>query len=55
MKQIWNSAKRLITYTWGNVSGIDRKRGFLSLSQVVLIMIHYHRRYGGYGSGWGKS
>ena len=31
-------AKGLVTYTWGNVSGIDRERGCLSLSQVVLTM-----------------
>ena len=28
MKQIWKLPKRgLITYTWGNVSGIDRESG----------------------------
>ena len=29
----------LITYTWGNVSGIDREKAFLSLSPAVWIMI----------------
>ena len=31
----------LITYTWGNVSGIDRESGYSS--QVVWIMMHYPR------------
>ena len=35
-----NFLKRgLITYTWGNVSGIDRESGLLLLNQVVWIMI----------------
>ena len=29
----------LITYTWGNVSGIDRETGYLSSSQVEWIMM----------------
>jgi len=30
----------LITYTWGNVSGIDRESGILSSSQAVWITIN---------------
>ena len=29
----------LITYTWGNVSGIDREQAILSSSQVEWIMM----------------
>ena len=29
----------LVTFTWGNVSGIDRESDFLSSNQVELIMI----------------
>ena len=28
----------LVTFTWGNVSGIDREKGLLSSNQVELIM-----------------
>ena len=28
----------LVTFTWGNVSGIDREKDFLSSNQVELIM-----------------
>ena len=28
---------QLVTFTWGNVSGIDRKKDFLSSNQVVSI------------------
>ncbi len=31
----------LITYTWGNVSGIDREVVYLLLNQVVWIMINF--------------
>lgn len=30
----------LVTFTWGNVSGIDREKGLLSSNQVVWIMIN---------------
>ena len=29
----------LVTFTWGNVSAIDRESGYLSSSQVVWTMI----------------
>ena len=28
----------LVTFTWGNVSGIDREKGLLSLNQVEWSM-----------------
>ena len=31
----------LITYTWGNVSGIDRESGLFVINQVVWIMINF--------------
>ena len=27
MKPTWNCPAELVTYTWGNVSGIDREKG----------------------------
>ena len=29
-------AKGLVTYTWGNVSGIDRERGSVSYTHLTL-------------------
>ena len=29
----------LVTFTWGNVSGIDREKGLLLLNQVAWSMI----------------
>ena len=29
---------QLVTFTWGNVSGIDREKGLLSSSRAVWIM-----------------
>ena len=34
----------LITYTWGNVSGIDRESGYFVIKpSAVWIMMHYPR------------
>ena len=33
----------LITYTWGNVSGIDRESGYFVIKPSGVIMMHYPR------------
>lgn len=37
----------LVTFTWGNVSAIDRERGLVVIAQRRRLRNHESRRYGG--------
>ena len=43
-------AKGLVTYTWGNVSGIDRRKGMFVIKPSGILRGTQTFRYGGYES-----